>query len=230
MSEGLERLQGVLDRELLTRPSLCVLEAGCGSASWLNFGGRARLVGVDISEEQLRRNTVVQEKIVGDIQQYEFPRGSFDAIICYNVLEHLPQPELAIERFSRAIKPGGFIILGLPNVLSIKGLLTKYTPHTLHVLAYRYIWRDKSVGKNDTVPFRTYLRHHISGPGIRKQAERLGLQTACYVTEDVSDFPWLRRRKSVLFPYLILKKIVGALSMGHIGDSELLILLKKRVE
>lgn len=230
MTEGLEKLQTFLDRELLIRPSLRVLEAGCGSATWLNFGKGVQLAGIDISEEQLKRNTIVQEKIIGDIQQYEFPNESFDAIVCYNVLEHLLNPELAIERFSRAIRPGGFIILGLPNVLSMKGLITKYTPHTLHVLAYRYIWGDKNAGKNDTPPFRAYLRHCISGPGIQKQAKKLGLQVAYYATEDVAGYPWLRQRKSVLLPYLILRRIVRVLSIGLIGDSELLVLLKKPVE
>jgi SAM-dependent methyltransferase len=230
MSEGLQQLQAILDRELLGRPSLSILEAGCGSASWLNFGTRARMVGIDISEEQLKRNTTVREKVVGDIQQYEFPKESFDGIVCYNVLEHLPHPELAIEKFSHAIKPGGFIILGMPNVHSIKGLVTKYTPHILHVLAYRYIWGDKNAGKNDTVPFRTYLRHCISGPGIRKQAQKLGLESAYYATEDVSQFPGLQRKKIALVSYQVVKKFFQILSVGYIGDSELLILLKKSVQ
>lgn len=80
MSEWLEKLQAVVNQELLIRPSFRVLEAGSGSASWLTFGEGVRLVGIDISEEQLRRNTVVQEKIIGDSQQYEFQRESLEPI------------------------------------------------------------------------------------------------------------------------------------------------------
>src|SRR5271156_2761637 len=176
MSQEMQNLQAFLDQELFCRPSVRVLEAGCGSASNLKFGRQVRLVGIDISEKQLARNTVLHEKIAGDIQRYEFPPDSFDAIICWDVLEHLSQPELALQQFARAIKPGGLVILKLPNVLSVKGLLTKFLPHTFHVLVYRYIYGDQNAGENDTVPFKAYLRFCISAESIQKQGTQMGLQ------------------------------------------------------
>ena len=176
--------------------------------------------------KQLARNTVLHEKIVGDIQRYEFPPASFDAIICWDVLEHLSQPELALRQFARAIKPGGLAILGLPNVLSLKGLVTKCLPHTFHVLAYRYIWGIKNAGESDTLPFKTYLRLCISAGAIRKRGAQLGLHTVYFATEDVGDFHWLQRKKAMHFFYVTLKKILGLLSLGHIGNSELIIVLK----
>jgi 2-polyprenyl-3-methyl-5-hydroxy-6-metoxy-1,4-benzoquinol methylase len=203
-----------------------LLEAGCGSASKLNFPGQVQLVGIDISEKQLARNTVLHEKIAGDVQSYEFPLDSFDAIICWDVLEHLSQPELALRRFAHAIKPGGLVILKLPNVLSLKGLVTKFLPHTFHVLTYRYIYGKKNAGKNDTAPFKTYLRFRISAGAIRKKGAQLGLQTVYSATEDVAD-TWLQRKRVLHFFYVTLKKILLALSLGRIGDSELIIVLKK---
>ena len=223
----MQDLQTFLDGELFRRPSLRVLEAGCGSASNLELPGEVCLVGVDISEKQLARNTVLHEKIVGDIQRYEFPPDSFDAIICWDVLEHLSQPELALRQFARAIKPGGLVILKLPNVLSLKGLVTKFLPHTFHVLVYRYIYGDKNAGKNDTVPFKTYLRFCISAGAIQKQAAQLGLETAFFATVDAADFHWLQQRKAVHSIYVTVKKIVKMLSLGRLGDSELILVLKK---
>jgi 2-polyprenyl-3-methyl-5-hydroxy-6-metoxy-1,4-benzoquinol methylase len=227
MSQEIQNLQNFLDRELFSRPFVRLLEAGCGSASNLNFAGQVRLVGIDISEKQLARNTVLHEKIAGDVQSYEFPPESFDAIICWDVLEHLSQPELALRQFARAIRPGGLVILCLPNVLSLKGLVTKFLPHTVHVLAYRYIYGDKNVGKNDTAPFKTYLRFRISAGAIRKQGAQLGLQTVYFATEDVADIHWLQRKRVMHFFYVTLKKILLALSLGRAGDSELIIVLKK---
>jgi 2-polyprenyl-3-methyl-5-hydroxy-6-metoxy-1,4-benzoquinol methylase len=227
MSQEIQNLQIFLDRELFSHSSVRVLEAGCGSASNLNFAGQVRLVGIDISKKQLARNTVLHEKIAGDVQSYEFPPDSFDAIICWDVLEHLSQPELALRQFAHAIKPGGLVILCLPNVLSLKGLVTKFLPHTFHVLAYRYIYGDENVGKNDTAPFKTYLRFRISAEAIRKQGARLGLQTVYFATEDVADTHRLQRKRVMHFFYVTLKKILLALSLGRIGDSELIIVLKK---
>jgi ubiquinone/menaquinone biosynthesis C-methylase UbiE len=227
MSQEEQNLQTFLDAEVFRRPSLRVLEAGCGSASNLRLPDQVWLVGVDISEKQLARNTTLHEKVVGDIQRYEFPPDSFDAIICWDVLEHLAQPELALRQFARAIKPGGFVVLKLPNVLSLKGLVTKFLPHTLHVLVYRYIYGDKNAGKNDTVPFKTYLRFCISARAIEKQSSELGLQTAYFATLDAGDIEWLQRQKAVHHIYMTARKIVSVLSLRRLGDSELIIVLKK---
>jgi SAM-dependent methyltransferase len=226
MRQASQDLQAFLDRELFCRPSVRVLEAGCGSASNLNFGVQVRLVGIDISEKQLARNTVLHEKIAGDIQSYEFPRDSFDAIICWDVLEHLSKPELALRQFARAIKPAGLVILKLPNVLSLKGLVTKFLPHTLHVLYYRLFYGDKTRGKNDTAPFKTYLRFSISAGAIRKQGAQLGLQTVYFATYDVADMHRLQQKRVVHFFYVTLKRILSLLSLGLIGESELIIVLK----
>jgi 2-polyprenyl-3-methyl-5-hydroxy-6-metoxy-1,4-benzoquinol methylase len=228
MSQEIQKLQAFVDRELFRRPSVRVLEAGCGSASNIKFAGQVELVGIDISEKQLARNTLLHEKITGDIQQYEFLPSSFDAIICWDVLEHLPQPELALHQFARAIKPGGLVILKLPNVLSLKGLITKFLPHTFHVLAYRYFHGNKNAGKNDTAPFKAYLRFCISAEAIRKHGEKLGMATAYFATEDVANMHWLQRKAAMHFFYVMAKKIFWLLSLGRIGDSELIIVLKRK--
>ncbi len=44
------------------RKNITLLEAGCGSASYFSFAGVVRSVGIDISKEQLDRNTAVQER------------------------------------------------------------------------------------------------------------------------------------------------------------------------
>ena len=225
--ENIPELQAFVDRELAGRESVRVLEAGCGSASAVDFGKNARLVGIDISEQQLDRNTILQEKIVGDIQRYDFTPGSFDMIVCWDVLEHLPQPELAVRQFARAAKVGGIVIIKVPNVLSVKGLVTKFLPHFCHVLAYRFFYGDKNAGKNDTAPFKTYLRFCISANAIKKQGAALGMETAYYSTRDVTALNWLRRKKLVFLIYATLKIILKVISLGAIGDSEFILVLKK---
>jgi SAM-dependent methyltransferase len=229
MIQEIQNLQSFLDKELLHRPSVRVLEAGCGSASNLKLGEQVWLVGIDISEKQLARNSVLREKIHGDIQRYAFPAESFDAIICWDVLEHLSKPELALRQFAQAAKRGGLVILKLPNVLSLKGLMTKFLPHTFHILVYRYFHGNKNAGKNDTAPFKTYLRFCISASAIRKQGARLGLQTVYFATEDVGDFGWLQRKRTARFVYGTLKSLLNLVSLGGLGDSELIIVLKKAV-
>ena len=63
-----------------------VLEAGCGSLTYLNFGSRSRVIGIDISREQLDRNEVLDERILGDLETYSLAEDAYDAIVCWYVL------------------------------------------------------------------------------------------------------------------------------------------------
>lgn len=62
--------------------------------------------------------------IVSDITAIPQPDDSFDAILCSEVLEHLPSPQLAIEEFHRLLKPGGKLILTAPF-----GSLVHFAPY-----------------------------------------------------------------------------------------------------
>ena len=135
------------------------LDAGCGSErSYVDFGPDAYVVGIDISETELTLNEGLDERIVGDIQTYPLPAESFDEIACWDVLEHLPNPRQALVNLRNALKPGGKLTIGIPNLLSPKGMLTKFTPHWFHVWVYRRIFGFEAAGTPGYGPYRTYLR------------------------------------------------------------------------
>lgn len=52
--------------------------------------------------------------VVSDISDIPLPAASFDAIMCTEVLEHIPDPAKALAEFGRLIKPGGMLILTAP--------------------------------------------------------------------------------------------------------------------
>lgn len=52
--------------------------------------------------------------IVSDIIAIPSPLGSYDAILCTEVIEHVPDPIAAIKEFSRLLKPGGELIMTAP--------------------------------------------------------------------------------------------------------------------
>jgi SAM-dependent methyltransferase len=52
--------------------------------------------------------------IVSDITNIPVEKDSFDAVMCIEVFEHLPEPIEAIKEFSRILRPGGFLILTAP--------------------------------------------------------------------------------------------------------------------
>jgi ubiquinone/menaquinone biosynthesis C-methylase UbiE len=58
---------------------------------------------------------------------------SFDFVTCVEGLEHIENPQQAIREFRRVLKPGGSLIVSVPNILNIeerlKWLFSGYTSH-----------------------------------------------------------------------------------------------------
>lgn len=52
--------------------------------------------------------------LVCDIASIPAQSESFDAILCTEVFEHIPEPTAAVDEFSRLLKPGGRLILTVP--------------------------------------------------------------------------------------------------------------------
>jgi SAM-dependent methyltransferase len=54
---------------------------------------------------------------VSDINNMPFQDGSYDSVICSEVLEHVPAPEESIKELIRVLKPGGVLALSVPRFL-----------------------------------------------------------------------------------------------------------------
>jgi SAM-dependent methyltransferase len=44
-----------------------------------------------------------------------FPAASFSAVTVFHVLEHIPRPVALVESFARILRPGGFLLIEVPN-------------------------------------------------------------------------------------------------------------------
>lgn len=196
---------------------LSILEAGCGSYSYLPFSDSARITGIDISEKQLARNELIHEKILGDLQTYDLPRQQFDAVICWDVLEHLPRPEQAMENMISATAENGSLIVAIPNVLSTKGLVAKFTPHWFHVFVYRHLLGKKDAGREDNAPFPTFLRFSIVPARLKKMAERKGLVVEYFRLYESPMQSGIRaRRKLIDFGMRAVRAVGKALTFGSV--------------
>ena len=162
---------------LAGKDQIRVLEAGCGSASQIQFKATVHIVGIDISADELEKNAAVQEKILGDIQDYPLPKEDFDVVVCWMVLEHLSRPRNALANLFHAAKPGGIVILGFPNLASIKGVVTKFTPFWFHAFFYRLMhYKSRH--------FPTYLRAAILPHRLIRFAQDNGFSPAfCKLAE-----------------------------------------------
>ena len=231
MVDNTMKLYDFLDKEFKSKQKIDILEAGCGSLQKITFEKELFITGIDISQKQLDRNIYLNKKILGDLQKFDFGDNKFDLVICWDVLEHLPNPNLALDNMSKALKPGGLIVLKLPNLMSFKGLFTRFTPHSIHVLYYKLVYKQPNAGKDDTGPFKTFLKFAIAPNSLKKYAKSRGLKVVHFELRDVSDEPYsfirTKYRKLLLALYKTAKVFSNILSLGYLGGSELAIVFQK---
>jgi 2-polyprenyl-3-methyl-5-hydroxy-6-metoxy-1,4-benzoquinol methylase len=224
--EAIASAQRCVDRLLAGKEPLRVLEAGCGSAAHVRVPAGAHVVGVDLSARQLERHPGLHERIQADLQEVALPARAFDLVVCWEVLEHLPEPERALARLADAVAEGGALVLAVPNLLSVKGLVTRLTPHWFHVAFYRHVYRVPGAGEDDQAPFTTHLRASIREAGLRQFAAAHGLEVALVAAHDVGPYLHTRHRAAGAL-YEAIRGAARALSRGAIGDSDLVMVLRR---
>jgi len=100
-----------------------ILDAGAGECQFKKYCNHLNYVSQDVAEydgkgdgKGLHPSTWEFSKldIVSDINSIPLPDKSFDAIMCTEVFEHIPNPILAIKEFARLLKDGAFLIITSP--------------------------------------------------------------------------------------------------------------------
>lgn len=59
---------------------------------------------------------------VGDAQRIPFRSNSLDCIVCADVIEHIPNPKLAIQEIMRVLKPGGTALIVVPSLYKLDAI------------------------------------------------------------------------------------------------------------
>ncbi|MEO0786120.1 MAG: class I SAM-dependent methyltransferase, partial [Pseudomonadota bacterium] len=119
-------------KHLALKPGSRVLDLGCGEGRHvhgLHMLGGMDVIGVDLDEASLEKaraglatlpprregdphTTQFQS---GDATRLEFADDAFDAVICSEVLEHLPDYDAALAEIRRVLKPDGRLCITVPH-------------------------------------------------------------------------------------------------------------------
>lgn len=99
-----------------------ILDAGAGESQFKKFCAHLNYVAQDFAQYEgtgevgLQTGTWDNSKldIVSDITSIPRPNGSFDAVMCTEVLEHVPDPVAALKELNRLLKPGGHLLITAP--------------------------------------------------------------------------------------------------------------------
>jgi ubiquinone/menaquinone biosynthesis C-methylase UbiE len=122
-----------------------LLDAGAGEQRYRPHCAHLRYVAQDFARYDGRGDgRGLQTKtwdqacldLVCDITAIPEPDASFDAILCTEVFEHIPDPLAALREFARLLKPGGHLILTAPFCS-----LTHFAPFHFATGFSRYFYR-----------------------------------------------------------------------------------------
>jgi ubiquinone/menaquinone biosynthesis C-methylase UbiE len=94
-----------------------VLDLGAGSAPYRALFSHCIYKThdfVQLKDSQLRYGHYTAIDVVSDAKAVPVPDASFDAVICTEVLEHVPEPIAVVHEIGRIVAPGGRLILTAP--------------------------------------------------------------------------------------------------------------------
>jgi SAM-dependent methyltransferase len=187
------------------------LDVGCGTgdmvAAMQRLGMEAE--GVEPSRfaaEQARAAGLAV--FCGTLHEAGFAGERFDSVSMIHVLEHTPDPVAVLRECRRILKPGGELVVGVPNFAS---------------LAFAVVGRSW-VG----LQLPTHLQH-FRPASIVCAAERAGLAVSALATESLDGsvemelVKWLRRRLFIPARLLLATRVLRPLaayltSKGHASD------------
>lgn len=194
--------------QLLALPAgLAILDAGAGEQKYKKFCSHLKYTSQDFCEYdgagngkggQMGEWDVSNIDIVSDIINIPCADKSFDVILCTEVLEHLPHPELAIKEFSRLLKQDGCLILTAPFCS-----LTHFAPYH-YMSGFNRYWYENILNENglkvlSITPNGNYFEY------LAQEIRRIP-----YMTNKYSTAKWSRWRNVVIKGLLAILENISA--------------------
>jgi 2-polyprenyl-3-methyl-5-hydroxy-6-metoxy-1,4-benzoquinol methylase len=124
----------LVQRVAMPEPGMRALDVGCGSAIVSDFLATqgADVDAVDANEDAVRfvREKLARENLrvhLGLANELDFPKGSFDLVVCMEVIEHMAtdQAQALAGDLARLLAPGGRLLVTTPNSLSLWPLIER---------------------------------------------------------------------------------------------------------
>jgi 2-polyprenyl-3-methyl-5-hydroxy-6-metoxy-1,4-benzoquinol methylase len=104
-----------------------IIDFGAGKADLLKqlfqLNRFSRLIGIDLYERSQDLPDAIDWHVQDLNEDTRFPGGAVDVVVCSEVIEHLENPRHVFRQLHRLLKPGGTLILTMPNQESIRSIV-----------------------------------------------------------------------------------------------------------
>ena len=141
-------LPGYVTREL--GPETKVLDVGFGAGEFLNelrgeYG--CQVFGLDLSEAAVAyaREHFEIDAVCGTLETAPWAPHSFDLITSWWSLEHMPDPERALGKIRELLRPGGHVLIAVPNSRSAVAKVFGSRWYHLDCPRHYHLWTPSSL-------------------------------------------------------------------------------------
>jgi SAM-dependent methyltransferase len=199
-----------------------VLDAACGSGFgtlMLAEAGARTVTGVDLDplavETATERVGDAAEIRHADVRSLPFADDSFDLVVCFETIEHLPNPDRALDELRRVLRADGLLLVSSPN----RGVypsgnpfhLHEYTPDELELALRR---RFRHVSRYAQQTYVTSLVTSLAQAAAASPTDELGISLRKLVAQAPGEELYtLAAASDVLLP-----ELPGAASLGTALD------------
>ncbi|WP_308515802.1 class I SAM-dependent methyltransferase [Sphingomonas flavescens] len=143
---------------------------GCGrAATELQLVRDGREVhGVDVSAEaiEVAKSRLTSARVIKPADETPFEANSLDGLILADVLEHMPMAWLRLRRLMEAVKPGGWVVISVPNNRYVEALVP---------LLFKGDWPEYPLGIFDETHIQVMTHKRLDrwcrDAGLTKEAE-----------------------------------------------------------
>jgi 2-polyprenyl-3-methyl-5-hydroxy-6-metoxy-1,4-benzoquinol methylase len=220
-----KRFREILDQLEPYRQTNNMIDVGCGEGFFLEEAIKRgwNVYGTEYADLYIR---LCEDKGIrmrkGQLDPTQYPAGSFDVILSFEVIEHILHPVEEVRAFHRLLRKGGAVYLTTPNfnalsrrvlgkrwsIISFPDHLSYYTTGTLRRLfeqhGFATIWVRTSGISIERI--RQYLTGTLHGAKANPEA--------AYRTLDHSIQESLERRPLLRFIKRLVNGILNAFGLG----------------
>lgn len=186
-----------------------VLDLGAGRKPYAPLYKRffARSTSVDVPQSM---HDMREVDVLASADDLPFADGSFDCVICTEVLEHCPRPQDVMLEIARVLKSGGRLFLTTPFLRPLHELPNdyyRYTPPGLHELASSAGLQVRSIS-----PKGEYV-------AVALAVLLLPVGKAWYALEKITGFPVSNPRNPLVFLTVLLPQYAYLAAWRRIATS-----------
>ena len=216
----IDRYKETLETFESFRKNNMLLEVGCGAGFFLLEAKNKQWIASGIEKGSLIKEKLREKNIVihNDLfNKSELKNNSFDVIVMIEVIEHLPDPVLYLNRCFELLRPGGAIYITTPNFNCIERRILK---NEYRIISYpEHIWYFTPLSLHKTLSKNNFSRKRLKTHGFSISEFKKRKENGANAQENDFDTCFRAKAETSRFKRFLIRSANIILNLFRIGNT-----------